>query len=166
MEEFVMTAPRGNELRDLLADEAFLTPKPLNGQGFQLLPSHVKVYKATGAPVYFYDVVTDTNGRIGIANLILEKDSQQVSEIGHVCARLLEDQHSMELLKQVGELLISHGHECGLIEIHIVVPEQSGESVKACESISKILEKANFDRNGEKFVRFEYSVNGDSEKLG
>ncbi|WP_143136736.1 hypothetical protein [Burkholderia ubonensis] len=159
-----MTAPRGNELRDLLADETILTPKPLNGQGFQLLPSHVKAYKPTGAPVYFYDVVTDNNTRIGIANLILENDSQQVSEIGHVCARLLEDRHSIELLKQVGELLISHGQECGLTEIHIVVPEQSDKSVKACESISKIRKMMNFDRNGEKFVRFEYSVNGDSEK--
>lgn len=158
-----MTAPRGNELRDLLADDVISPPKLLNGQGFQLRPSSVKVYKPTGAPAYFYDVMTDSNTRVGIANLILEKDSQQVSEIGHVCARLLEDQHSDELLKQVAELLISHGHECGLTEIRIVVPEQSEKSVNVCESISKICNKEYLERNGEKFVWFEYSANGNSE---
>ncbi|MGE8364484.1 MULTISPECIES: hypothetical protein [unclassified Cupriavidus] len=160
-----MTAPAGNELRDLLADDAIPTPKLLNGQGFQLRPSRVKVYKPSGAPVYFYDVMTDSNTRVGIANLILEKDSQQVSEIGHVCARLLEDQYSTELLKQVAELLISHGHECGLTEICIVVPEQSEESVNVCESIGKICNKANLDRDGEKFVWFEYSANGNAEQM-
>ena len=159
-----MTAPKGNELRDLLPEDAISTPKLLNGQGFQLRPSRVKVYKPTGAPAYFYDVVTDSNTRVGIANLILEKDSQQVSEIGHVCARLSEDQDSMELLKQVAELLISHGHECGLTEIRVVVPEQSEKSVKVCESISKICNKAYLDRNGERFVWFEYSANGTSEQ--
>ncbi|MFM0172556.1 hypothetical protein [Paraburkholderia sediminicola] len=159
-----MTAPKGNELRDLLPEDAFSTPKLLNGQGFQLRPTRVKVYKPTGAPVYFYDVVTDDNTRVGIANLILEKDSQQVSELGHVCARLSEDQDSVELLKQVGELLISHGHECGLTEIRIVVPEQSEKSVQACASIGKICNKAYLDRNGEKFVWFGYSANGNSEQ--
>ena len=106
--------------------------------------------------------MTDNNVRIGIANLVLEKDAQQVSEIGHVCASLLEDQSSIELLKRVAELLISYGHECGITEIRIVVPEQSEQSIKACESISNICNMARLDRNGEKFVRFEYSINGNS----
>ncbi len=159
-----MTAPRGNELRDPLADDVISPPKLLNGQGFQLRPSSVKVYKPTGAPAYFYDVVTDDNIRVGIANLILENDSQNIYEIGHVCARLLEDQNSDELLKQVAELLISHGHECGLTEVRVVVPEQSDQSVNVCESISKICNKDYFERNGEKFVWFEYSPNGDPEQ--
>ena len=158
-----MTAPKGNELRDLLADDVISSPKVLNGRGFQLRPSRVKVYKPTGAPAYFYDVVTDDDTRVGIANLILEKDSQQVSDIGHVCARLSEEQHSTELLKQVAELLISHGHECGLTEIRVVVPEQSEDSVKVCESIGKICDKAYLDRDGEKFVWFEYSANRNPE---
>lgn len=159
-----MTAPLASVLRDLIDEDAVLTPELLNGQGFQLRPSRVKIYKPTGAPVYFYDVMTDGNARIGIASLILEKDSQQVSEIGHVCARLLEDQHSVELLRQVAELLISHGRERGLTEVSIVVPEQSEGSVKGCESLSKISNRENFDRNGEKFIRFEYSINGNSEQ--
>jgi len=155
-----MTAPKGNELRDVLPEDNIPPPKMLSGEGFEIRPSRVKVYKPTGAPAYFYDVFTDDNTRVGIASLILEQDPQQVSEIGHVCARLSEEHDNPELLKQVGELLISHGHQCGLSDIHIVVPEQSESAVTACESIGNTCNKAYFDRSGEKFVRFGYLAGG------
>ncbi|WP_321965256.1 hypothetical protein [Paraburkholderia sp. J7] len=155
-----MTAPKGNELRDAVPADNILPPKILSGEGFEIHPSRVKVYKPTGAPAYFYDVFTDDNTRVGIASLILEQDPQEVSEIGHVCARLSEEHDNPELLKQVGELLISHGHQCGLSDIHIVVPEQSECAVTACESIGNTCSKAYFDRNGEKFIRFQYLTGG------
>lgn len=154
-----MTAPTGKDLRDLLPEENIPLPQLLKGQGFELRPSSVKVFKPTGAPTYFYDVMTDDKTRVGVANLIVETDTSQVSEVGHVCARLLEEQHSAELLKQIAELLISHGHQCGLTNVRIVVPEQSETSVQVCGSINTICKYGYLERNSDKFAWFEYLSN-------
>ena len=154
-----MTAPKGKDLRNLLPEDSISMPQVLNGHGFVLQPSSVKIFKPTGAPAYFYDVMTDDSTRIGVANLIVETDPQQVSEMGHVCARLLEKQHNAELLKQVAELLISHGSQLGLSKIRIVVPEHSKDSVQVCEAIDAMCERKYLERDGEKFAWFEYSTN-------
>lgn len=154
-----MTAPKGKDLRNLLPEDHISMPQVLNGDGFVLQPSSVKVFKPTGAPAYFYDVITDDSARIGIANLIVETDPQQVSQIGHVCARLSENQHNAELLKQIAELLITHGSQHGLSKIRIVVPEHSKDSVQVCEAISTMCEREYLERDGEKFAWFEYSTN-------
>jgi hypothetical protein len=42
----------------------------------------------TGAPAFFFDVVSDAGKKIGIANVIIETDPIRVASVGNLCAIL------------------------------------------------------------------------------
>lgn len=151
-----MTSPIGADLRNPLPTESFPPAAPLAIDGVVLAPSAVKVFKPSGAPACFYDVVRDET-RIGIANLILEPDSEKVSEVGHVCVRLLDSHADSDLLQQIAERLISHAHEQGLTDVCIVVPETSQESLQVCGSIPDLCKRNDLVLNGGRLVRFHYA---------
>jgi hypothetical protein len=159
-----MTVVRGNDLRDLSPDESFSMPQILNGQGFELHPRSVKVFKPTGAPVYFYDVITDSPERVGIASLVLETDTSQVADVGHVCANLSESQPDTELLSRIAQRLISHGLENGLQTVRVVVPAQDEKSIQACVAQSNMCAQESLESDGKQFAWFEYSNSGQQDQ--
>ncbi|WP_166360326.1 hypothetical protein [Pseudomonas akapageensis] len=151
-----MTSPRGADLRDQLPGEIIAEPQILNGQGFTLQPQRVKVFKPTGAPVYFYDIMTDSPERVGIASLVLEPDSQQVVDVGHACANLAESQTEPGLLARVAEVLITHGYEQGLPSVRVVVPAEDAKAIEACEAQIGLCHREDNEYDGKQFACFHY----------
>lgn len=156
-----MTVVRGNDLRDVEPGESVEMPDALSGQGFELQPRTVKVFKPTGAPVYFYDVITDGPERVGIASLVLEKDPGQVADCGHACANLSEGQTDPDLLSRVATRLIAHGFEKGLPKVRVVVPAQDEKSKHACTAQTNMCAQDCFECDGKEFVGYDYTPSGD-----
>ncbi|MHC8294357.1 hypothetical protein [Pseudomonas sp. LB3P58] len=152
-----MTVVKGNDLRELSADDVYSEPQVLNGLGFELHPQSVKIFKPTGAPVYFYDVFTDGPDRVGIASLVLEMDALQVADVGHACANLSESQTDPDLLSRIADRLISHGLESGLRTVRVVVPAGDEKSIQACLAQGNICAQECLESDGKQFVWFDYS---------
>lgn len=127
-----MTSPARSLLRTPAPGKEIDLPARMVGEGFQIAARSQKTYVATGAPVVFFDVLSDNGERIGIANAILEPRSEAVAGIGHVCVTLSEAHASVELLTQVADVLVDYALDSGLREVMIVVPQSHADSVEAC----------------------------------
>jgi len=119
-------------LRDPALEEKIDLPPRMVGEGFQIAARSQKTYIATGAPVVFFDVLSDDGDRIGIANAILEPRADAVAGVGHVCVTLSEEHASAELLTQIADVLVDYAFDSGLPEVMIVVPGSHSDSVEAC----------------------------------
>ena len=127
-----MTSPARSLLRAPAPGEEIVLPDRMVGEGFQIAARSQKTYAATGAPVVFFDVLSEDDERIGIANAILEPRSDAVAGIGHVCVTLSEAHASAELLTQVADVLVDYTLQSGVPEVMIVVPQSHADSVEAC----------------------------------
>ncbi|MBT2336420.1 hypothetical protein J7E49_21220 [Variovorax paradoxus] len=127
-----MTSPARSLLRTPAPEEQIDLPARMVGEGFQIAARSQKTYVATGAPVVFFDIVSDDGNRIGIANAILEPRADAVAGIGHVCVTLSEEHASVELLTQIADVLVDYALESGLSEVMIVVPGSHSDAVEAC----------------------------------
>lgn len=127
-----MTSPARSLLRAPAPEEEIGLPARMVGEGFQIAARSQKTFVATGAPVVFFDVLSDDGERIGMANAILEPHAAAVAGIGHVCVTLSEAHASAELLTQVADVLVDYAFDSGVPEVMIVVPQSHADSVEAC----------------------------------
>lgn len=127
-----MTSPARSLLRTPKPEEEIGLPASMVGEGFQIAARSQKTYVATGAPVVFFDVLSEDGQRIGMAHAILESRADAVAGIGHVCVTLSEEHASVELLTQIADVLVDYAFEAGLPEVMIVVPQSHADSVEAC----------------------------------
>jgi len=127
-----MTSPARSLLRAPAPQEEIGLPARMVGEGFQIAARSQKTFVATGAPVVFFDVLSDDGERIGMANAILEPHAAAVAGIGHVCVTLSEAHASAELLTQVADVLVDYAFDSGVPEVMIVVPQSHADSVEAC----------------------------------
>jgi hypothetical protein len=130
-----MTRAAGYELRDLISNEIIALPPTIPGEGFTLVPHAQKIYTPSGAPVILFNVVSDSHGRIGIANLILESDATKVRHVGHIGVSFAQEHLDVELLTRVGRALLSQAFTSGISTARIVVSASDHISVQACRNL-------------------------------
>ncbi len=150
-----MTRVGGQDLRDPGANDEIPPFDGIAGDGFELRLRSSKIYRPSGSPVYLLDVFSDADERIGLASLILEKDVENVADVGHLCATLVSTAFD-PLLQRVASSLVSYARAKGIERVRIVVPAEDTHSVQASDAIGPSTKDQSMASDGRQLVIFEY----------
>ena len=151
-----MCMPERMFLREPLPEERQELPPELSGNGFRLIAHSQKIYLPTGAPAFFFDVLSDAGDKVGIANVIVEPDRTSVASVGNLCAMLSEECLNVELLSKVADTLIGYSFDAGLPEVLIVVPVAHAPSTEACTLLRPASSTIACTKAGEDAIAYTY----------
>jgi len=128
-----MTKVLGTDIRDPEGDEPYVRPEKLAIKDYMLSPTGIKIFKPSGAPVHFFEILSPDGTKIGRASAILEPDTEKVKHVGQVCVTVAESHSSAQLMAEVGLCLARHCKEHGVSTIRFVVPKKAAAAVDACK---------------------------------